>query len=149
MISRRSAVDLRLAIPAAAAWAVLAVAIGAPDALPASTLAVAVLAGVLLIALWRRPAVARHHPWITVVALACCASAMLLSTAAVRAPARAPGVMLEAASASRYLTASAVTTQTVFMGTSSFPVTITAVDIGDIHLDVSIPARAFGVASTA
>ena len=148
MTSRRSAIDLRLAIPAAAAWAVLAVAIGAPDALPVSTLAVAVVAGVLLIALWRRPRVARRHPWIAVVALACCTATILLSTAAVWAPARAPEVMLEAASASRYLTASAVTTQTVFVGTSSFTVTITAVDIGDVHLDVSVPARAFGVAST-
>ena len=72
---------------------------------------------------------------------------MLLTVAAARAPDRAPGAMVEAAAASRFVSASATTTETVFADTTSFTVTITEVDVGGRRLDVSVPARAFGSAA--
>jgi len=83
-------VDLRLAIPAVAAWAVAWVLIGWVEAaLPAA------------IGLWIcSAAVARRWP---LVALSCVAAALLATLVAVAAPSRTPGDLVEAADSGRYL----------------------------------------------
>ena len=83
-------VDLRLAIPAVAAWATAWVLIGWVEAaLPAA------------IGLWIcSAAVARRWP---LVALSCVAAALLATLVAVAAPSRTPGDLVEAADSGRYL----------------------------------------------
>ena len=140
----RRVVDLRLAAPAAAAWVVLALAIGAPDSLVLFASIAWAVTALCLIGISRAKSGRTSRSWVSIIALACCASAVLLTVAAARAPDRAPGAMLEAAAASRFVIVSATTTQTIFADTTSFTVTITEVDIGGRRLDVSVPARAFG-----
>lgn len=137
-------VDLRLAIPAAAAWGVLAITIGYPDVLLPVAVGMWLCGGLTGTLLWLLSHRGRTPPWGPVFVLACCVGALVLSSAVLRAPGRAPEEVAEAARSERFVEATAVTGGTVFAGTSSFPVTITGIEFGQRHLTVSIPARAFG-----
>lgn len=133
-------VDLRLALPAAIAWAMLAIALAWPSGLGGLAIAGWSATCLLIVA----ASLGRRHPVLIVVALASCAASILLTSAAAGAPHRQPAALLEAANAGRFVTATAETTQTVFKGTGSFTVTLTSVSIGEELSRVSIPARVFG-----
>jgi competence protein ComEC len=94
-------VDLRLAIPAAAAWVAAAVVIADPE--PAAALALWATAGLLVACSTRWPRIA-----IAVVAVA--AAALVATSAALLAPARSPAALESAAAEGRVLTLSAVVT---------------------------------------
>lgn len=133
-------VDLRLAIPALFAWVAVAAAIAWPAALVALAVTAGATTGLLVVA----AVVARSRPALGVAALVACAATLVLASAAVDAPQRRPASLLEAASAGRFIEATAETTQTAFETTGSFTVTLTKVTVGDTAVNGSTPARVFG-----
>lgn len=118
---------MRLALPAALAWAAAAVVIGVPDlALPAAV--VAWLAGGALVLLRPRPA-------LIFLAIALCCTSV-----AVQEGSRQPGSLREAASAHRSVSVVADITQTVLAGSSRFEATLIEAE----GAAVSVPALVFG-----
>ncbi|CAN5310062.1 ComEC/Rec2 family competence protein [soil metagenome] len=144
-------VDLRLAVPTVVAWVAVGVLVATPQLLPGAAIlfwvatALALLAS--LAARGRRPALRIG------VALALAASAMLTSVAATRAPSRSPEVLLEAARAGRFVTATAVVTETVpaqgqgVAGKAMFSATLDSVTIGGDTLSLDSPVTVFAVPS--
>lgn len=134
--------DLRLAVPAAIGWIVLIVVLGAPDALvPIAIGAGASAVGILLFGVL----VARIRRGIGVVAIALVVIALLLGSAAARAPARQPTDLIEAAEAGRRVAVELVVTQSVLPGERSFEGRIVSVRVGGAAASVvSIPVRVFG-----
>lgn len=117
--------DLRLALPAVAAWLAAGVVIGVPGiALPVG------------IALWLLAAVALalRLRWTPLAALAIAAAALCCTSIALQQPTRAPALP------TGQVTATAVTTATALPHGGSFGARLTAVD-GD---PVSVPVLVFG-----
>ena len=135
--------DLRLAVPVAVGWGTAAALLAFPEALVIVAIAAWAVAGALgsvafLAALRRRRGV------LVGIALCLSASALLVTVAAVRAPQRQPDVLVEAASAGRYVTASAMTTETLRPGKRQFAATLSAVSVGTRSLSAGIPVTVFG-----
>lgn len=120
--------DLRLAIPAAAAWVVVAVVIGMPEvAVPALVLLWAAAGLATVIALrWRA---------LGIVALACAAAALCCTTLAIQVPARQPHGLDGA-----QVSVTAQATQTAYPGSRSFAATIVDIE----GRTVAIPVLVFG-----
>lgn len=175
-------VDLRLALPVVIGWAVLGVLIGAPAVLPVAAITAAGLAAVLVslatVMFVRGAAHSQagdtprgrtadragnrlsrrggREGYLLRALIACAlsagASGLLLSAAAVDAPRRQPAELLAAAHSGRAITVTAVTTQTVIAGATSYSVEIVRVTVrggelvDDAGADASmgIPARMFG-----
>lgn len=136
--------DLRLAIPAGAAWIAVVVGIGFPVAAAAAAVAGWCLAGVLLAAARRT-----RSNRVAVAALAFGLAALGITAVAAWGPHRQPAALVEAAGASRFVQVAATTTQTVLPGTDSFTVALHSVGIGDESVAVASPARVFGAAPDA
>jgi competence protein ComEC len=94
-------VDLRLAIPAAAAWVAAAVVVADPR--PAAGLVLWATAGLLV-------ACAARWPRLAIAVVAVAAAALVATSAALLAPARSPALLQSAAAEGRVLTLSAVVT---------------------------------------
>jgi len=133
--------DVRLAVPAAAAWIAVALAIGAPSAAAPMAVAGWVLAAMLIVAgrTTRRPTAA-------IAALAFGLAALGVTSAAASAPYRQPPALIEAAHAGRFISAEGTTTQTVLPGSESFAVELASISIGPQAIAISAPARVFGAA---
>jgi competence protein ComEC len=130
---------LRLAVPAAVAWIVVAVAIGAPSASVPIAAAGWAIAGVLIVV-----GLATRRPSAAIAALAFGLAALGATSVAGAAPHRQPAALLEAAGAGRFVSVEATTTQTVLPGSESFTVDLASVGIGPDSVAVSAPARVFG-----
>ena len=130
-------VDLRLAVPAGAAWLVAVIGIGFPGALPAAAVAgwALVLAGLIVALIARRAAAAS-------VTLALTACALVLASAALQLGDRVPPTLLEAEG--RPLTALAEVTATVQPGQGSYEITVTEVEWAGGRVAGGIPTLAFG-----
>lgn len=122
-------VDLRLAIPAAAAWVAAAVVIADPR--PAAALALWATAGLLVACAVRWPRIA-----IAVVAVA--AAALVATSAALHAPGRSPASLESATAEGRVLTLSAIVT-------GSDPL---ALDAGGVPLLAFGPHEALAIGTT-
>lgn len=133
--------DLRLAVPVAVGWATVAAILAVPNVLVG--IAISAWAGSLVLSCVAA-ALRRRRGMVAGVALCLAASALFVTIAAARAPLRQPEVLVEAASAGRYVTVSATTTQTVRPGGRPFAVTLSEVSIGDRLLPVAIPVTVFG-----
>jgi competence protein ComEC len=140
--------DLRLAAPVVAAWVTVGVLIAAPGLLAGSAIALwgAALAGCCIAVLSRGGV--RMIALGLILTLA--ATALLVSVAAVRAPARQPGVLVNAAGAGRFVTATAVTNQAVRRGGTGdaarrppFAATLRSVRVGARSVEVDIPITVF------
>jgi competence protein ComEC len=130
----RGGTDFRLAIPAVAAWVAAALAI----ALPGVPLWALVAAWALAIGL----VVTRRRP--LVLAGVCCAAvALVCSVVGMRAGERHPDLLLEAATASRHVTATATLTSTIVPSSEFFAATITTATVGRSQLSASIPVLVF------
>ncbi len=129
--------DLRLAVPVAVAWAAVALLIGVPQALPWAALALwgAALAGI---------AIGRFtgHRAVVVLSLTLAVAALVVSVAAVRAPARQPADLVAAADAGRHATALVTANESVQPG-SPFDATLTKITFGDESRAVSLPITVF------
>ncbi|MET4782318.1 ComEC/Rec2 family competence protein [Glaciihabitans sp. UYNi722] len=139
-------VDLRLALPVGVAWATVAVVLGFPQAqfgvaIAAWALAIAASCAAFLTVLGRRRGI------ILGLALCLAASALLVTVAAVRAPQRQPELLVEAASAGRHATVSAMTTETVHPNGRQFAVRLGTVSIGDRTMSTDIPVTVFGAST--
>jgi competence protein ComEC len=106
-----SSIDLRLAVPAAAAWIAAAVFLARLEALPGVAL-VSWIAAVLLLLVGRR----QRFRGAVILAVCCGAVALVLTSAAVHAEGRRPDVLVAALDASRALDARVVTTATLTDG---------------------------------
>ena len=147
-------VDLRLAMPVGVAWVTVGVLLGLPRLLPGAALLLwGAAALILLVALALR---GRGYGRLRVVlgglVVALAATALLVSVAAVRAADRQPAALVEAAQAGRFVTATAIVTQTVQSGgeasTSSqrqamFSATLGSVTVGGMATAVDIPVAVF------
>src|SRR5450830_1350981 len=134
-------VDLRLAAPVAAAWIAVGILIAVPPALVGAAIgawAAAVAVGCDVVLSGRRGSIA------VPVAVALAASALLLTIAAVDAPQRQPRDLLDAAHAGRFVTATAVTTETLYPGRGPYSATLTSVSVGLRSIDCHLPVTVFG-----
>lgn len=129
-------VDLRLAVPAAAAWVAAFVSIAVPSVW-------------LVVVCWVVAAVvtavafARGRAW-AVVALAAAVAAMVCSSAAVQAQQRQPPALVELASHSSHVSMLLETTQTTGPNTSPFSARLVAVGA----VGYSTPVLVFGATPT-
>lgn len=124
--------DLRLALPAVAAWLASAVLLGLPGAeIPT------------LIALWiaaiAGSALSVVRPAFATVALACAAAALCVTSLAVQSPTRDP---LHSVPAGR-VTVEGVTTATLHVGGERVRLEVTRLDIGGEVVEGAIPLLAF------
>lgn len=126
--------DLRLALPATAAWVAAIVLIGMPPALAPAAIAlwVATAASTAAALLTRRR-------WTGVAALTLAAAALVCTSAALQATIRQPAQLVAAATANRTVTLDAVTTQTVYPGDERFEADV--LDVGR-----QVPVLVFGAA---
>jgi len=132
---RARGVDLRLALPVAAAWAATAVLIGMPGALPWAVAALALLAaGSAMLGRRWRP--------LLVVALACATALVPVSIAAAQAGARHPVALEQAARAGRQVSARLVVGETVRAG-HPFAGTLVEASFGDTVVRGSVPIAVF------
>src|SRR5690606_20235694 len=118
----RMTTDARLAIPAAAAWAVLAIILEFPTALPWAAAACWMLALVLLVIAAR--AASQVRLMLTFV-LGAVLAGLLLTSATVAAPARWPGPLVAAADSGAMLRGTVTATQTVHEGDTRFDARLT------------------------
>ena len=137
--------DLRLAIPAALAWIVLAVLVGIPNWF--GTIAVllwAVASAAAMGALVVRPK--RIHHALGSIILVVVAVALVLTSAALAAPARMPDALTQAAQHHRSISATAVTDEVFHPGSARTPlsVTLTSVIVGRVRLTSRVPVLLFG-----
>jgi competence protein ComEC len=131
--------DLRLAVPAAAAWIAAAVCLAHLDALPVVALVGWTLAVVLLI-------LARRQTFrgAVTVAVCCGAVALVLTSAAVHAEGRRPPVLAAALDAAPVLDARAVTTAT--LGDGPVGATLIALEGETVVTGLSVPVLIFDAA---
>lgn len=143
-------VDLRLAMPVVVAWVTIGLLLGLPRLLPGAALLLWGAAALLLLVASMVRGRGRVFCGGLVVALA--ATALLVSIAAVRAPDRQPTVLVEAAQAGRFVTVTAVVTQTVQAGGAAttsgqrqamFSVSLRSVTVGGVTRAVDIPVTVF------
>lgn len=133
----------RLALPAAVAWAVLAVLIGLPAALPWVTAAAWVLAGVAVLgALLVAPSRTRLVLLATVLCAA--SAALMLGSAVAGGGARHPATLVDAAQAGTIVRATATVTQTVHEGAPRFRATLLHGTAGESQFSGSVPVLVFG-----
>jgi len=152
--------DLRLAMPVVVAWVTVGVLLGLPRLLLGIALllwgAVALLLLVALALARRGRGRGRGYGRVRVVlgglVVALAAAALLVSVAAVRAPDRQPTALVEAAQAGRFITATAMVTQTVQAGGEAAPsgqrqamfsATLGSVTLGGVATAVDIPVTVF------
>lgn len=141
-------VDLRLAMPVGVAWIMTAVLIGFPSALGPFTVVAWLVAGATTAIV----IVFRGRSWsrvFIVVSVAAAAAALVLGSAAAQGARRSPQALLEAASAGRFVTAIAVTDQTVQSGTARFSATLSSVTVGHEDTEVTAPITVFAAKSAA
>jgi competence protein ComEC len=131
--------DLRLAVPAAAAWVAAAVCLAHVDALPVVAVVGWTLAVVLLI-------LARHQTFrgAVTVAVCCGAVALVLTSAAVHAEGRRPPVLAAALDAAPVLDARVVTTAT--LGDGPVGATLIALEGETGVTGLSVPVLIFDAA---
>ncbi len=148
--------DLRLAIPVVVAWVTVGVLLGQPHLLQGIALllwgAVALCLLVALALRGRGPGPGRVRVVLGGLVVALAAAALLVSVAAVRAPDRQPTALVEAAHAGRFITATAMVTQTVQAGggpassgqrRAMFAATLGSVTLGGVVTAVDIPVTVF------
>ncbi len=135
-------VDLRLAVPVAVAWAAIASLLAFPEVLP--VVAIAAWAATISLSCCAFVAAMRQRRGLLVgIALCMAASALLVTIAAARAPQRQPESLVEAASAGRYVTATAITAETLHPGTERFTATLSAISVGARSQPANIPVLVF------
>src|SRR6478735_3322843 len=112
--------ELRLAWPAAIAWAAGFVAIGLPDAAGwvAAAAALSAIAGVAVLGCGSGSI--RGRRILAVVALGVAATAVVCTAVAVAAPMRTPPALVEAASQHRTVTVEAVVSSAPVVGAGAF-----------------------------
>jgi competence protein ComEC len=86
---------------------------------------------------------------LTVLVVTAAAAALVLGSAAAQDARRSPQPLREAASAGRFVTAVAVTAQTVQPGTARFSATLTSVAVGSENIEVDAPITVFSAKSAA
>jgi competence protein ComEC len=139
-------VDLRLALPVGIAWVAAAVLLGFPGALPgAAVVAWAVALAAVTVALLS------HRRGATIVILVVTAAmvGLVLSAAAVQGARRSPAALSEAAAGGRFVSAVAVTAETVRPPgsvtarpvTARFAATITSVKVGSAGVGSTEPGE--------
>jgi len=128
-------VDLRLAVPVAAAWGATAVLIGMPGAQPWA------VAGLVLLAVGSA-ALGRRWRWLLVVALASATAAAPVSIAAAQAGARHPAALEQAARAGRHASVLLVVGETVRDG-HPFAATLSEASFGDTVVRGAVPVAVF------
>ena len=147
-------VDIRLAAPVVVAWVTVGVLLSMPRLLPGASVVLWAGAALFLVV-----AIAVRRRGRTVLAglvVALVAAALLVSVAAARAPHRQPAGMLEAAHAGRFVTATAMVTQSVHetaRGTARatrsplrqaiFSATLSSVTMGGSTTAVDVPVTVF------
>lgn len=137
--------DIRLAVPAAAAWIAVIVVLGMPRVAVPVVVVLWVLAGALS-ALWIVRARARSaREWLPIAALTLAAAALAVTAVAAGTTARSPPVLVEAAESGRHVTVVAELTQTVGAATDQFDATILSV----AETPVRTPVVVFGAVSEA
>ena len=147
-------VDLRLAMPVGVAWVTVGVLLGLPRLLPGAALLLwGAAALILLVALaLRGRGYGRLRVMLGGLVVALAATALLVSVAAVRAADRQPAALVEAAQAGRFVTATAIVTQTVQSGGEAsassqrqamFSATLGSVTLGGMATAVDIPVTVF------
>jgi competence protein ComEC len=137
--------DLRLAIPAALAWILLAVLVGFPHWLGISAVLLWAVAGLLaIVALLVRPKRIRGIAGAAI--LVPVVAALVLTTAALATPARMPDALVQAARQHRSISATAITDEVFYPGSARTPlaVTLTSVTVGRVRLASRVPALLFG-----
>ena len=134
--------DLRLAVPVVVAWVSVGALLAFPWLLPG--VAIALWATVILLSCAAGLLAARRRGLVIGLALVLAAAALLVSVAAILSPHRQPDLLTEAAGAGRFVTASAVTTETLHPARGPFSVTLTSVSVGRKSLKVDIPVMVFG-----
>jgi competence protein ComEC len=139
--------DLRLAVPAAVAWVIVAILVAVPSALPwaaaglwASTIIVTV------VAFGRRSSGSRGL--LGALVLCCAMSAMLVTIGAVRAPDRQPAEFVQASDSGRHAIATVVATERVQPG-EPFDGTLVDIRFGSRDLIVEVPVTVFPASATA
>jgi competence protein ComEC len=137
--------DLRLAIPAALAWIVLAVLVGIPQWLGTIAALLWAVAGLaFVVALVVRPQ--RIHAVLGSAILVSVCAALVLTSAALAAPARRPEALIHAAQQHRSISATAVTDEVFYPGSARTPlsITLTSVTVGRVRLSSRVPVLLFG-----
>ncbi len=136
--------DARLVIPAVFGAVIVGVFIGLPEFLNAVSIGMWVSVGVVISAAFFVP---RWRSLLATVAVTGAVAALLLTSAAVHTSARNPAVLVDAASANRFVTVVAIMDAEVASDSPSqhTPVTITDVTVGPVSVHgTAIPALVFG-----
>ncbi|MEX1080355.1 MAG: hypothetical protein WED09_14780 [Homoserinimonas sp.] len=133
--------DGRLAIPAAVGWALLAIALATPSALPWAAGGCWSLALLSLIVVRSR---LRQRRVLLSVALSATLAGLMLTAAALAAPARWPGALVEASETGAVVRGLATTTQAVPGGDGRFTAILTEGTVAGQQFDGSVPVLVFG-----
>ena len=136
-------VDLRLAVPAAVAWAGCALLLGSPTMLGTVAVACWAAAGGAAFAAFALRRSERTSAAAQTAALALCCLALVISVAAGQAPSRRPEVLTAASSSGRTAVVTMVTTATVIPGDGTFAVNLVRVSVAGQVVSGSIPATVF------
>jgi competence protein ComEC len=134
--------DARLAVPAAIGWALLAITLEFPAALPWAAAACWVLAVVGLLV--SRATLARASAALITVLCATLA-ALMLTSAALAAPGRWPESLVKASESGAVLRGTVVTTQTVHEGETRFDASLASGSVAGDDFDGSVPVLVFGI----
>ena len=137
-------VDLRLAVPAAMAWAGLAALLSAPEVLGTVAIVCWLAAGGAVLLAFAARRSERASAAVQTTALTFCCLALVISVAAAQAPSRRPAELTAAAHAGRTAAATMVTTTTVIPGGGSFAVDLVRVSVAGHEIRGSIPATVIG-----
>jgi competence protein ComEC len=134
--------DLRLAVPTVAAWVAGAVLLAQPSALVVAAIVAWSVTGLVVVAafLFRTRLVAGL---LTMAVVSLTAAALVLSSAAVQEAQRSPQALRDAASAGRFVTGEAVTTQPVAPNAPRFSATLHSVEVGGHRIALSAPVTVF------
>jgi competence protein ComEC len=139
--------DGRLAVPAAVGWAVLAIVLGVPHALPWAAGGCWILALALLAYTVWSPA--GRSGIVPVVALCCVVAALLLTSAAAAAAGRWPQPLVDAVGTDAVVRGVAVTTQVVDGDGGRFTATLTGGTVAGEQFEGHVPVLVFGNADEA
>lgn len=140
-------IDLRLAVPAAAAWLALVIGLQAPSGLvPIAVGAWTAAAVALVLAVWLRRSV------IVLTAVVLGAVALVATSAAVHEPGRHPTVLAQAARSHHVIAATIVTTATAMPGDKPFGATLVSADGRSLEVPIlvfdALRQRRIGIGTT-
>lgn len=129
-------IDVRLVVPALAAWLAAGLLVGAPEAAVVAAITSGIAALVLAL-------VGRRATWLAVIALACAVTALCATSVAVLQEGRHPAVLVDAADDGRFVTLVVELTSTARPGDAPIEARVTSATMGEHSIAIAVPVLIF------